>query len=150
MHSLLSTIGYTVKTAVLNSVAVAGIAGIAICGLAASRFWHQKSHARKTAAVPGRSCLASSSRGPRDVPRKFGGKKRVRLDMWANTVHTYTPVVAKFVAFHWRRENWILFEHEADPAGYDTLHCRKTLWPRGASLIDEVVDDDGDIGMGGL
>ncbi|KAI4203195.1 MAG: hypothetical protein LQ350_002071 [Teloschistes chrysophthalmus] len=150
MHSLLSTIGHAVKTTVLNAVAVAGITYIGIYGLAAgvaaSRFWHQKSQKAKTAAIPGRSCL--SSRRPLDAPMKQ--KKRVRLDMWANTTHTYTPVVAKFVAFHWHRENWIFIDHESDPAGYDTLHCRKTLWVRGTPEIDELVDDDGDIEMGGL
>lgn len=72
-------------------------------------------------------------------------KKGVRFDMVKNTVHRYTPVKAKFVTFHYRN-HWVMYCHEADPAGYDTLHCRKTKFIRDLPDLD-LVDDDGDIGM---
>lgn len=139
MQSLLSTIGDFLK-----SVAIASIASI--CGLAATRLWStlRLRKGKKRAASPPRSCLSSSD--PLDWPRK--PRKQVRLVTENIIRHTYTPVVAKFVTFHWRGPLCIEFDHESDPAGYNTLHCRKTLWVRGKPEIEDLVDDDGDIGMG--
>ncbi|KAI4242176.1 MAG: hypothetical protein L6R42_011095 [Xanthoria sp. 1 TBL-2021] len=67
-------------------------------------------------------------------------KKSVQFDMVKNTLHRYTPVRAKFVTFHWKKN------HEFDPAGYDTLHCAKTKYIRDVPDLD-LIDDDGDIGM---
>ncbi|KAL8682411.1 MAG: hypothetical protein Q9186_001532 [Xanthomendoza sp. 1 TL-2023] len=77
--------------------------------------------------------------------RKRKKKKSVRFDTVKNTLHRYTPVTAKFVTFH-HKNHWVLYCHEVDPAGYDTLHCRKTKYIRDVPDLD-LVDDDGDIDM---
>ena len=79
-----------------------------------------------------------------DRPQKQR-KKSVQFDMVKNTLHRYTPVRAKFVTFHWKKK-WLVYCHEFDPAGYDTLHCAKTKYIRDVPDID-LVDVDGDIGM---
>ncbi|KAL8685605.1 MAG: hypothetical protein Q9218_007656 [Villophora microphyllina] len=133
MHSILSTLGLA-----LRSVAVASI-----CSLAATRLWSTLRLRKSKSPAPRvvKSAFASSSSA---TERKK--KKSVQIVTDNNTRHTYTPVVAKFVAFHWR-QSWIYVDCEPDPAGYDTLHCRKTLWVRDVPAMDERVDDDGDIGM---
>ncbi|KAI4265211.1 MAG: hypothetical protein L6R35_007165 [Caloplaca aegaea] len=83
-------------------------------------------------------------------------KKRVRFDLVRNTLHTYTPTACKFAGVTFaKNKSWIVYEHEADPAGYDTLHCRKTLYIRRSGGPDvgdldlSLLDDDGDVvGMG--
>ncbi|KAL8644541.1 MAG: hypothetical protein Q9210_007205, partial [Variospora velana] len=84
-------------------------------------------------------------------------KKRVRFDLVRNTLHTYTPTACKFAGVTFaQNKSWVVYEHEADPAGYDTLHCRKTLYVRsgggGPDVGDldlSLLDDDGDVvGMG--
>ncbi|KAL8775917.1 MAG: hypothetical protein Q9203_002535 [Teloschistes exilis] len=114
MYSILSTFGYALKTAALEAAA---LVGIGICGLAAARLWHtfKPRRARPTGSI---LCSPRSRRAPGKA------KKQVRLDMEKTTTHTYTPVVAKFVAFHWHK-NWIYIDHEPDPAGYNTLHCER-------------------------
>ncbi|KAI4111667.1 MAG: hypothetical protein LQ345_006743 [Seirophora villosa] len=73
--------------------------------------------------------------------------KSVRFDLMRNTLHTYTPTACKFAGVRWaKNKSWVVFEHEADPAGYDTLHCQKTLYVRDAPDIG-ALDDDGDVDM---
>ncbi|KAI4095309.1 MAG: hypothetical protein L6R37_007086 [Teloschistes peruensis] len=115
MYPILSTFGYALKTAALEATA---LIGIGICGLAAARLWHTFKPHRARPAGPILCCSPGSRRAPRRA------KKQVRLDMEKNTTHTYTPVVANFVAFHWHK-NWIDIDHEPDPAGYNTLHCER-------------------------
>ncbi|KAL8806678.1 MAG: hypothetical protein Q9182_001206 [Xanthomendoza sp. 2 TL-2023] len=77
--------------------------------------------------------------------RRKKAKKSVTFDLVKNTLHRYTPVKAKFVTFN-HKSHWVLYCHEVDPAGYDTLHCRKTKYIRDVPDID-LVDDDGDVAM---
>ncbi|KAL8704778.1 MAG: hypothetical protein Q9201_002088 [Fulgogasparrea decipioides] len=133
MDSLLSALGLALK----------GTAVLTMCSVAGWRLW--SSMKREPAMVPTHSVPAFSS-FTSETKRK---KKSVRIATVKNTVHTYTPVVAKFVAFHWRH-SWIEYEHQADPAGYDTLHCRKTKYIRGFVPDVELVDDDGDVAMDGF
>ncbi|KAL8643672.1 MAG: hypothetical protein Q9226_008197 [Calogaya cf. arnoldii] len=80
-----------------------------------------------------------------DRPKRQRKKKSVHFDLAKNSLHRYTPVKAKFVAFAWRHEK-VKYLHEYDPAGYDTLHCVKTKYIRDVPDLN-LVDDDGDIGM---
>ncbi|KAL8727201.1 MAG: hypothetical protein Q9181_005798 [Wetmoreana brouardii] len=133
MHFLLSTLGLALK----------GTAVLTVCSLAGWRLW--SSMKREPAMVPTHSAPAFSS-FTSETKKKKKKKKSVRIATVKNTVHTYTPVVAKFVAFHWR-QSWIEYEHQADPAGYDTLHCRKTKYIRDFVPDLELVDDDGDVAI---
>ncbi|KAL8818087.1 MAG: hypothetical protein Q9223_003200 [Gallowayella weberi] len=81
----------------------------------------------------------------KQMRRRRKVKKSVTFDMMKNTLHRYTPVKAKFVTFN-HKSHWVLYCHEVDPAGYDTLHCRKTKYIRDVPDLD-LVDDDGDFDM---
>lgn len=81
----------------------------------------------------------------RTKPRKK--PKRVRFDLVRNTLHTYSPVPCKFLGVTWAKDkSWVVYHHEEDPAGYDTLHCRQTKYIRDRPDVEDL-DDDGDIGM---
>ncbi|KAI4149417.1 MAG: hypothetical protein LQ341_001330 [Variospora aurantia] len=74
----------------------------------------------------------------------------------ARLLSTFQPCKFAGVTFA-KNKSWIVYEHEADPAGYDTLHCRKTLYIRRSGGPDvgdldlSLLDDDGDVvGMGGV
>ncbi|KAL8834056.1 MAG: hypothetical protein Q9170_003948 [Blastenia crenularia] len=82
--------------------------------------------------------------------RPLRKKKSVRFDLVRNTLHTYSPVICKFKVTFANTKNWVEYWHEEDPAGYDTLHCQKTKFIRDWPSNVEVIDDDGDVGMGGF
>ncbi|KAI4122991.1 MAG: hypothetical protein LQ338_005499 [Usnochroma carphineum] len=74
--------------------------------------------------------------------------RRVRFDLVRNTLHSYTPVKCKFMVTWAKNKSCVVYHHEPDPAGYDTLHCRKTLYVRDRPEVEDL-DDDGDVGIGG-
>ncbi|KAL8784207.1 MAG: hypothetical protein Q9213_004099 [Squamulea squamosa] len=129
---------------------------VAMCGLAGWRLWtSMKSKptlfvsdepVESASPLPPPPSHMSSSDAHDNGPKRHKKKKKsVQIDEVKNTLHRYTPVRAKFVSFHWKKK-WLVYYHEFDPAGYDTLHCRKTKYIRDIPDLD-LVDDDGDIGM---
>ncbi|KAL8759136.1 MAG: hypothetical protein Q9184_003717 [Pyrenodesmia sp. 2 TL-2023] len=80
--------------------------------------------------------------------KKKKKKKSVRIDLARNTLHTFPPNDRQF-GVHWHRnKSWVVYHHELDPAGYDTLHAGKTRYPKDVPDVEDL-DDDGDVGMGG-
>ncbi|KAL8894821.1 MAG: hypothetical protein Q9207_008402 [Kuettlingeria erythrocarpa] len=76
-------------------------------------------------------------------------KKSVRIDLARNTLHTFPPNDRQF-GVHWHPDKtWVVYHHELDPAGYDTLLAGRTRYPRDNVPDDGDLDDDGDVGMGG-
>ncbi|KAL8671715.1 MAG: hypothetical protein Q9168_003786 [Polycauliona sp. 1 TL-2023] len=159
MYALLLSILSLVVTILLRTAVVA------MCGHLGWRLWtSMKSMPTLVVSEPAEAAAApvpSSSWVPmpsfdvrepsfdvrEDSPQRPRKKKKksVQFDMVKNTLHRYTPVKAKFVTFHWKKK-WLVYCHEYDPAGYDTLHCAKTKYIRDVPDLD-LVDADGDIGM---
>lgn len=80
--------------------------------------------------------------------RPLRKKKCVRFDLVKNTLHRYSPVPCKFAGISWaKNKSWVVYYHEEDPAGYDTLHVQQTKHIRDWPSDVEIVDDDGDIAM---
>ncbi|KAL8925083.1 MAG: hypothetical protein Q9172_002402 [Xanthocarpia lactea] len=148
MYALLSTT-FSLGVTILQRTAV-----VAMCGLAGWRLWTSMKSQPTSVGFEPFEPAASQSSSPCPMPsfdvhdngpQRPKKKKSVQFAEAKNTLHRYTPVRAKFVTFHWKKK-WVVFCHEADPAGYVTLHCRKTKYIRDIPDLD-LVDDDGDIGM---
>lgn len=150
MHSFLSST-FSLGATILQRTAV-----VAMCSLAGWRLWtSMKSKPTSVVSEPAEAAAPLPS-SPVHMPscgvledrpqwQRKKKKKSVQFEMVRNTLHRYTPVRAKFVTFHWKKK-WIVYSHEFDPAGYDTLHCAKTKYIRDVPDLD-LIDDDGDIGM---
>ncbi|KAL8774782.1 MAG: hypothetical protein Q9209_000721 [Squamulea sp. 1 TL-2023] len=149
MNTLLSST-FSLGVTILQRTAL-----VAMCGLAGWRLWtSMKSKPTLVVSNDPTTSTALLFPSPSHMPssdahdnglKRHKKKKSVQIDEVKNTLHMYTPVRAKFVSFHWKKK-WLVYSHEFDPAGYDTLHCRKTKYIRDIPDLD-LVDDDGDIGM---
>ncbi|KAI4102755.1 MAG: hypothetical protein LQ339_004494 [Xanthoria mediterranea] len=155
MHAFLSA------TLSLGATILQRTAVVAMCSLAGWRLWTSMNS--KATSVVSEPVEAAAPLAPAPAPalpvhlpsmdvlevrpqmQRKKQKKSVRFDLVKNTLHRYTPVRGKFVAFHWR-DHCVLYAHEFDPAGYDTLHCAKTKYIRAVPDLN-LIDDDGDIGM---